>query len=381
MKPPATLNVKVFNRKVVFEYIKNKPTQITSRPEIAKALKITEPTVLKIIDFFLERGIVSYIGESDTTSVGRKPSMLIFQPDAAYSVGVDYDGDIFRLAVVNLNDETVLFKSEPLRVPISKLLDSVIPSELENLKIETSKIGSLGIALPAVVNTEKFLVNTKNTAIDCEGREDFSMEVKKLSEKTNLPIFMENDVNAAAIAKFKELRNKKDIVFIMLGIGLGSGIILDGKLRRGKHFSAGEIGYMTQQHNFKVSSERPGWFEYIFSREYIKDHFGIDVLDDSLDTQNTGYLIEHFASHISMIVANLSAGLDIDTFIIGGNITEKLGDRLLKRTIEYCTSLCIHPIDFMLDTKKDIIARGMGVIGNSSILNYFLSDDYAPYKK
>ncbi len=372
----ASPDVKISNRRAVFEFIKNKPTKIATRPEIAKALKITEPTVLKIIDFFLERDIVTYHGESDTTSVGRKPNMLIFQPNAAYSIGVDYDGATFKLAVVNLDDETVFFKSKPLKVSLQKLLDSVVPYELSGLDVEKSKISSLGIALPAVVDTEKFIVNTRNPAIDCEGREDFASDVNALSQKIQIPVFMENDVNAAAISEYKALRNKRDIVFIMLGIGLGSGIILDGKLRRGKHFSAGEIGYMTLQHNFVTSTERPGWFENILGREYIKYHFGIDIFEDCFDTQNASYLIEHMASHISLIVANLSSALDVDTFIIGGCVAEKLGDRLIERVKEYCSNLCIHPIDFILDVQSDIIARGVGIIGNNSILNHFLSDNY-----
>ena len=61
-----------------------------------------------------------------------------------------------------------------------------------------------------------------------------------------VPVLLENDVNCAAIAEYRQLGlgEKEDLIYIMLAGGIGAGLVLDGRLRRGGNFSCGEIGYM-----------------------------------------------------------------------------------------------------------------------------------------
>ena len=73
------------------------------------------------------------------------------------------------------------------------------------------------------------------------------MMVKKLIEnRTNIPTFVENDVNAAAMgeAKFGAAKGINDFICLTYGTGIGGAIFLDGKLYKGFASSAGEIGHM-----------------------------------------------------------------------------------------------------------------------------------------
>ncbi len=74
------------------------------------------------------------------------------------------------------------------------------------------------------------------------------MMVKKLIEnRTGIPTFVENDVNAAAMgeAKFGAAKEQNDFICLTYGTGIGGAIFLDGKLYKGSSSSAGEIGHMT----------------------------------------------------------------------------------------------------------------------------------------
>lgn len=68
-----------------------------------------------------------------------------------------------------------------------------------------------------------------------------------LQERLGWPVVLENDANAAAIGEMwlGAARGCSDVVSVTLGTGVGGGVVLDGKLWRGAHGSAGEIGHTT----------------------------------------------------------------------------------------------------------------------------------------
>lgn len=73
------------------------------------------------------------------------------------------------------------------------------------------------------------------------------MMVKKIIEnKTGIPTYVENDVNAAALgeAKFGSAKNVNDFICLTLGTGIGGAIYLNGKLYKGTGSSAGEFGHI-----------------------------------------------------------------------------------------------------------------------------------------
>jgi glucokinase len=67
-----------------------------------------------------------------------------------------------------------------------------------------------------------------------------------LAERFSLPVFIEHDGNAGALAEFYfgAGRGFHNIVFLTMGTGFGAGLILDGKLYRGSNDTAGEIGHI-----------------------------------------------------------------------------------------------------------------------------------------
>ena len=69
----------------------------------------------------------------------------------------------------------------------------------------------------------------------------------ELKQKLGWPVFLENDANAAAVGEMwlGAARGCCDVVSVTLGTGVGGGVIIDGKLWRGSHGSAGEIGHTT----------------------------------------------------------------------------------------------------------------------------------------
>jgi len=97
--------------------------------------------------------------------------------------------------------------------------------------------------------------------------------VDKLSEKTDLPIYLTNDANAAAIGEmiYGNAVGMKDFMVITLGTGLGSGIVSNGKLIYGYDAQAGELGHVKAVEGGRVcGSGRRGCLEAYVSSTGIK---------------------------------------------------------------------------------------------------------------
>jgi glucokinase len=84
-----------------------------------------------------------------------------------------------------------------------------------------------------------------------------------LAERFSLPVFVEHDGNAGALAEyyFGAGRGVRNLVFLTLGTGFGAGLILDGALYRGTTDSAGEIGHIRAAEDGPPSYGKRGSFE------------------------------------------------------------------------------------------------------------------------
>lgn len=76
---------------------------------------------------------------------------------------------------------------------------------------------------------------------------------KLVSEIVNVPTFGDNDVNISALAEkyFGICKGVDDYLWITVSNGIGGGLVLDGKLYRGKNFTSGEIGHFIVEENSK----------------------------------------------------------------------------------------------------------------------------------
>ncbi|HHV51110.1 MAG TPA: ROK family protein [Clostridiales bacterium] len=87
--------------------------------------------------------------------------------------------------------------------------------------------------------------------------------VKPVKEKYNVPVFLQNDANACALAewKFGNGRGFQNIIFLTFGTGLGAGLILNGKLYTGASDMAGEAGHIRLERYGPVGYGKRGSFE------------------------------------------------------------------------------------------------------------------------
>jgi glucokinase len=100
--------------------------------------------------------------------------------------------------------------------------------------------GTVGVGIPGIVDVERgALKHAVNLGVTGEWLPLRSL----LADRLGVRVVLENDLNAAAFGA-AALGPDKDLVYLSIGTGLAAGLVLDGRLRRGEHGAAGEIGHM-----------------------------------------------------------------------------------------------------------------------------------------
>ena len=160
-------------------------------------------------------------------------------------LGIDLGGTNIVAAVVNEKYEIISEAKNPTLCPRpwKEILDDVAKTALEAAKmanLEMSDFPFVGIGSPGVISVE---TGTVIVAVNL-GFNNVPL-TKYLSEKLGVPVILENDANAAAYGEFKAgiAKNTKNFIALTIGTGIGSGVVLDGKIYRGSNGIAGELGH------------------------------------------------------------------------------------------------------------------------------------------
>src|SRR6185295_12544683 len=157
---------------------------------------------------------------------------------------VDLGGTHLRVALV---DETGrILKQLKQETPKGDSADCIInalASAAEQWSDEKQRVIATSIMVPGAVDSEKAVVLQ---APNLPSLVNFGLKAA-LEQRLGWPVFLENDANAAAVGEMwlGAARGCRDVMSVTLGTGVGGGVILDGKLWRGSHGSAGEIGHTT----------------------------------------------------------------------------------------------------------------------------------------
>jgi predicted NBD/HSP70 family sugar kinase len=230
------------NRSAILDLIREEGA--ISRTQIGRRLSLSLPTVMRIVDDLIEVGLVMDGGAAESTG-GRPRSLLKFNGRAAAVVGVDLGGTQMFGTVAdlagNIQAEKYLTRDgEDGPANLARLFE-LIDHLLVAPRPAGQTIRGIGIGAPGITQHSEGIVtwapslNWRNLPLK-----------KLLAERYDLPVFVENDVNLAALGEygFGSCKGAASLVLLAVGTGIGAGIVIDRQIYRGHHQSAGEIGYL-----------------------------------------------------------------------------------------------------------------------------------------
>jgi predicted NBD/HSP70 family sugar kinase len=271
--------------------------------------------------------------------LGRPPQLLSFNPAAAYAIGAEYDGVHLSVGVVDLSGglRALVKTAAPpeLGLLVAEKLEPSIDEALREAGIPRGSIVGLGLGIPGIKDPDGATLRFA-PFIGLGEPFDSGPLLGELQSRLGYPIVIENDANAAALGEFaaRGLGEGDDLLFAVLGRGLGAGLILDGRLRTGPRSFAGEIGYLAFDPDWEASPDRPGWLE----TETDLASFWAEAEGPGGPSRSA---LERVAGRVAMGLANLCIALDLGRVVVGRANSEVFGMELLDLIEAKLTRLAV----------------------------------------
>lgn len=281
----------------------------------------------------------------------------------SYRVGIDLGGTNIAVGVVNGDFEIISYTSVPTEAHRSaqEVVDSMcgaVRAVLRQAELTEADCCSIGIGAPGTCDPQtgvvyrSYSMNWTNLPLgDMIGR-----------QFPTIPVHVENDANCAALAEVKAgaARGKDSIVLVTLGTGVGSGIVLGGRIYSGLRGNGAEMGHMMLQLDGApcFCGRRGCWDAYASATALIRQaRESAQAHPDSLlnrlpalngksifDAADRGdataqAVIEQYCQYLAVGISNVVNALAPEMILIGGGISRQ-GERLLKPIRAYIAANC-----------------------------------------
>lgn len=265
-----------------------------------------------------------------------------------WTVGIDLGATKIRLGLVSPQDAIAAVRQIPTHAhegpaPVIARMGAAV-DELAAALPAGERIAAVGICSPGPVDHRSgVLLDPPNL----QGLHHMPLR-DLLAERLRLPVVVEHDAKAAALGDFYFGAGKgaRDMIFVVVGTGVGAAIIIDGELFRGRQNSAGEIGHTTIDRNGELCScGSHGCVETYMSGPWLARRYrqaaaaagqpaaevsGSEVAERARAGDAPAREVLRGAGHaLGTAVATMAMVLDVDLYVVGGSVA-KAGDLLLE---------------------------------------------------
>jgi predicted NBD/HSP70 family sugar kinase len=344
--------LKDLNQRTVLETIR--ASAPVSRAEISRMVGISKPTVSLAILSLLDAGLVREAAEGpDGPSYGA----VFFEPvpEAALVLGFDLGARFLRGAICDLRGETRARQDvEVMGSDAENVLDVIASLRLrlvEAAGLADDLIDSVVVGVPGVVDAETGQIDL---ATSVPGLEGVTFRTA-LSDRLDLPVTLENDVNLAALGEHWQgvARGVDDFVFLSIGTGMGAGLVLNGELHRGHHGAAGEVDFALvglgqdvdpcagaiSAYAARRVAERGAATDTMLRQPFdARAIFAAARAGDALAQD----IVDEVARRIALHVVPIAAVTDVSLAVLGGGLGAN-GDLLLRPVRELLGNWIPYP--------------------------------------
>ena len=341
--------VRDINRQIVLNYVRER--EPISRAEIARESALQRSTVSAIVDDLTNDGLIEEVGEGESTG-GRPPTLLRLRTAGAIAIGVAVTPSVTTIATSDLAGRVLSQQNFPTDPDPDRTFGRVIDCVGEFSDQNKGSIESVGVSLPGLVDP------STGTAIYVPYFKWRELPVTAMiSAATELPVMIDNDANAVALAELwfgrPEVSDARDFILVLVAEGVGTGIVFDGQIYRGERGAAGEFGHMIIGTQAPVacscgnhdcweafSSERAALARYrkLFDKsDDLKVDFR-EVVDRALRGEaEAKTALSETAHRLGIGISNLVVGFSPEAVVVGGEITRawSLVEHALTETIEH----------------------------------------------
>lgn len=310
-------------------------------------------------------------------------------PPAA--IGIDFGGTSIKLGVCR--DDELLCTDDP--IPTGdysgpSALINAIAERVAKMQERHADIAAIGVGVPGLVDFDNGFVHELTNV---PGWKHVPLKAI-LSDKTGLPVVVDNDANAMVYAEYRHgaARGHRNVVGLTIGTGIGGGLVLDGRMYRGSGFAAGEIGQTSIHYD-----GRPGHYgnlgalEKYTGNQQIAEHavqrYAEAGIDKEVEDCSPKLIAEaaqagddiarqvwgEVADWLGTALASIAWLLNPDAFVIGGGVA-RAGDLIFDPLQNRVQSMLSTVVWERLQILPARFSNEAGIIGNAALAADSLSD-------
>jgi predicted NBD/HSP70 family sugar kinase len=322
--------IRDINRQIVLNYVRERGP--ISRAEIAQETALQRSTVSLIVDELKGGGLIEEV--SGESRGGRPPILLSLRTADPVAIGVDLGTICTVVATSDLAGRVLEQEEFPTDPDARKTMARVVECTREFVRKSGDTVEGVGVSLPGLVDQET------GTAAFIPHFKWRDWEVaRELREALGLAVFVDNDANAAALAELwfgrPEIRQVRDFIIVLVEEGVGTGIVFDGQVYRGRSGAAGEFGHMTIGQGAPIAcaaGSRGCWEAFSSQRAALARYEQAEgaggekmdfkqLVDLALEGDETARAaLRETAHYLGVGIANLTQGLAPEAVIVGGPI-------------------------------------------------------------
>ena len=350
-----------------------------TRAGLASITGLARSTITQRVDQLIAKGLVNEVGEAASTG-GRPATMLGFNATSGVVLVADLGATHSRLAICDLDANPLAEISHDIDIadgPTKVLgwVQETFGELTEEAGRSSADVRGIGIGVPGSVD---FVAGRAVHPSRMPGWDGYPIR-ERFIERYGVPVLVDNDVNIMALGEFWAMDpGVDDFVFVKVGTGIGSGLILGGHLHRGARGAAGDIGHIQAgSADVMCRCGNPGCLEASAGGAALARSLraqGYDAADsrDVVAFVKAGngdaiHAVRDAGRLIGGVLASTVNILNPAVISIGGDIAEA-GQQLLAgiREIVYQRSTALSTNDLQITT--GMLGDRAGIIGAAALI-------------
>ncbi|MCG5219534.1 ROK family transcriptional regulator [Streptosporangium sp. KLBMP 9127] len=245
-QPADFTDVRATNLAVVLRFVREHAP--CSRADIAASTGLNKATVSSLVADLIDRRLVRETGLTENR-VGRPATMLVLDGSPYAAAGIEVNVDYLTAVAVDLSGQRLLSwrRSFPGATATASQAVAAVAAlarrAVNRMVKEERQVLGLAIAVPGLIDVDGRVRIAPNLGwhdVDLTG------DLTKALRDPGFPVQVDNDANLGALAehRFGPLGGVDNLLYLTGEVGVGAGVILDGRLRRGGRGYSGEIGHI-----------------------------------------------------------------------------------------------------------------------------------------
>ncbi|MEZ2221589.1 ROK family protein [Rhizobium sp. RCC_161_2] len=373
---------RALNRRLVLNCLRREGA--LSRVDIIAMTGLSPAAISGVVGELIKEGFVIE-GEVGRSSGGRKPILVSIDYGCRYSLGLKLtqgrlEATLTDLSTTPIGAWTVLLSEQtPAAVAAAarQAVEHLLPDESERRK----KLIGVGLAMPGLIDVKRGVCLVSHRF----GWRDVPIAAL-LAAQVKAPVWVDNDVNAFAIAQqlFGHGRLRASVLVLIIGTGVGAALIINGQIHHGARFAAGEIGFAVEEGHGNAAAESRRSWEQLFSEPAMVRAWGqiresgssdplpaadLELAAAQGDPRANAYL-NKVGHDIGLRLVTMIDLIDPEVVIVGGEAI-RFGSPLVEPIISIVRECCFEtPPPVEIDWENNVWSRGASALAIQQFFDF-----------